>query len=168
MESLKGLGAKGAAQLVYRAGTGNLDGPLHWQFVAEGEPSEHLSLLVEEVQIQTVKTKRNVKVVTHAKRQPFGYEEIKKSKRLSISLKKKEEPKEVKKPKWLATYTVPGDLQLFPKADGRVTLVAKISIETTKGTTTEWVNFALLPNANKAKSFHFRQTMIEYGGVPIE
>ncbi len=70
-------------------------------------------------------------------------------------------------PRWWASFTILDTLQLFPKADGRVVVAVKIVVTTTSGSHSEWVNFALFPNRDKAKSFHFRQTMGEHGGVPI-
>ena len=73
-----------------------------------------------------------------------------------------------KKPRWMASYTLPDTFQLYPKAEGKVVVAAKIVVTTEKGAQSEWVNFALLPNTNRSKSFTFRQTMVEYDGVPIE
>lgn len=173
VEPLKGVGALGKSKLVYSARTADLDGPLHWQFVAEGDAAEHLSMTIESLQISTKRTRRTVNFPAEmlGGRQAFALEKIEEPKislRDRLKMKKVEEEKEVKEPRWMATYTLPSSLQLFPKADGKVTLAAKISIETTKGTASEWVNFALLPNPKKSQSFGFRQTMIEYGGVPIE
>ena len=167
VEAMNGEGALEKANLLFNANTSKLDGPFFWQFVAEGDAEEHLSMTVEAVVIETQRTRRRVTLPSGmlGGAQPFAYEVQPKPK---FSFRKKEEEKEVKKPKWLATYKVPSSLQLFPKVDGKVTLAAKITIESTKGTQSEWVNFALLPNSQKSKSFNFRRTMIEYGGVPIE
>lgn len=169
VEALKGVGAIEKKKLVYAASTSEFDGPMRWQFVADGTQGEHLSMRIASVQISTARTNRSVNVPTSmlGGENLFIQEAVDKPK-FSFKKKPKEEDAEVTPPRWLATYTLPEVMQLFPKADGKVTVAAKIVIKTHKGTSSEWVNFALLPNSNKSKSFHFRQTMIEYGGVPID
>ena len=165
--SMNGEGALGKSSLLFNANTSKLDGPFFWQFVAEGDAEEHVSMTVEAVVIETHRTRRKVTLPSAmlGGPQPFAYEVQPKPK---FYFRKKEEEKEVLKPKWLAAYKLPSSLQLYPKVDGKITLAARVTIESSKGAQSEWVNFALLPNSQKTKSFHFRQTMIEYGGVPIE
>lgn len=166
VEPLYGEGAIEKAKLIYRAGTANFDGPFNWRFVAEGDPAVHKSMSVDAVQITTKKTGRRVDVPkSMLGKQVFAFEEIKQKRRFSF---KKQEPEEEVPPRWMAMIQIPGALQLYPKADGRVVVAARITVETDKGAVSEWVNFALLPNSNKLKSFNFRQTMVEYGGVPID
>ncbi|MFC4994052.1 hypothetical protein [Rubritalea tangerina] len=176
VESLKGVGAIEKDKLIYRASTYNFDGPLRWQIVAEGTEGEHVSMRLAGVQITTGASKRSVRLPLSmlGGETAFELEELPKKKR-KFSLKKKTKEELEKEaaeaeiqPRWMASYTIPDTLQLFPKADGKVVLAANIVITSSKGTQSEWVNFALLPNANKSKSFTFRQTMIEYGGVPID
>lgn len=172
VEALKGVGAVEKKKLVYSASSAEFDGPMRWQFVAIGSEGEQLSMQIASVQVSTARTNRsvNVPVAMLGGKNQFQLEAVEKPK-FTFKKKSKEEKEaevEVTPPRWLATYTLPELMQLFPKADGKVTLAAKIVIETHTGTSSEWVNFALLPNRNKAKSFTFRQTMIEHGGVPID
>lgn len=167
VQPMNGEGALGKANLLFSANTSTLEGPFFWQFVAEGEPEEHVSMTIEGVVIETQRTRRKVSIPGGllGGAQPFAYEQQLKPK---FSFRKKEQETEKEPAKWLAVYKLPSSLQLFPKVDGKITLAAKIKIESAKGVQSEWVNFALIPNSQKTKSFHFRQTMIEYGGVPIE
>ena len=174
VEALKGVGMIEKEKLIYRASTQNFDGPLRWQFMAEGTQGEHLTMRVDRMQISTSRTKRSVKI-PHSMlggESAFVLEKLPKPKR-SFKKKSKEELERdaamlAKKPRWLASYTLPDTFQLYPKADGKVVVAAKIVVTTEKGAQSEWVNFALLPNTNRSKSFTFRQTMVEYDGVPIE
>jgi uncharacterized lipoprotein YmbA len=166
VEPQYGAGALEKEKLIYRAGTANFDGPMKWRFVAEGDPAIHKNLSIDAVQITTQKTRRKVDVPkSMLGQQAFAYEVIKKKRRFSF---RKEEPKEEVPPRWVAMIEIPSTLQLYPKADGKVVVAARMTVETDKGSISEWVNFALLPNSNKTKSFTFRQTMVEYGGVPID
>ncbi|MFD2277022.1 hypothetical protein ACFSQZ_11120 [Rubritalea spongiae] len=167
VEPLYGKGAIEKSKLVYRAGTANFDGPFNWKFVAEGDPSVHRNLRVDAVQITTEKTSRKVNVpqLMLGGKRPFAYEEIKKKRGFSF---KKEKIEDEMQPRWMAEVEIPTTLQVYPKADGKVVVAAKISVETEKGMVSEWVNFALLPNANTSGSFTFRQTMVEYDGIPID
>ncbi|MGJ8674161.1 hypothetical protein [Rubritalea sp.] len=167
VEPLYGVGAVSKEKLIYRSGTANFDGPMNWKFVAEGDPAVHKNLRIDAVQVTTEKTRRKVNVpqLMLGGGRAFAYEEIKKKRRFSL---KKEEVEDEVQPRWMAEVQIPTTLQLYPKVDGKVVVAAKISVETDTGFVSEWVNFALLPNSNKSKSFTFRQTMVEYGGVPID
>jgi hypothetical protein len=174
VEALKGAGMIEKEKLIYMASTMNFDGPLRWQFMAEGTQGEHITMRIDGMQISTSRTKRSVKVPTSmlGGENVFLLEVLPKPKR-SFKKKSKEELKRdaamlAKKPRWMASYTLPDTFQLYPKADGKVVVAAKIVVTTEKGAQSEWVNFALLPNTNRSKSFTFRQTMVEYDGVPIE
>ena len=70
-------------------------------------------------------------------------------------------------PRWMASYEIPQVLQLFPKADGRIVVAAKVEVTSTEGKETEWVNFAVLAPTTKTKNLSFRRTMVEVDGVPI-
>ena len=174
VQALKGIGMLEKDKLIYMASTKSFDGPLRWNFVAEGAQGEHLMMRVDGVQISTSRTRRSVKIPNTmlGGENPFVLEKLPKPKR---GLKKKSED-ELKKeaamlarePRWMASYTLPDTLQIFPKADGKVVVAARITVSTQKGSQSEWVNFALLPDTNSSKSFTFRQTMVEYDGVPIE
>jgi len=174
VEALNGVGLIERDRLVYMASTQNFDGPLRWQIMAEGTKGEHLTMRVDGVQISTSSTKRSVKI-PHSMlggENAFVLEVLPKPKR-SLMKKSKEELERdaamlAKEPRWMASYTLPDTLQLYPKADGKVVVAAKIVVTTQNGAQSEWVNFALLPNSNRSKSFTFRQTMVEYNGVPIE
>ena len=184
VETLSGVGALAKEKLVYRAGTHALDGPLRWQFVAESKSDQLVSMRVAAVQISTQKSARSVSLPAEllGGENPFVLEQLTKEKKSKFSFKKMikmgEEESEkdavdsevdAPTPRWLASFTVPDILQLFPKADGRVTVAAKIVVTNAGGEqVSEWVNFALLPAATKSQSFEFRQTMVEYGGVPID
>lgn len=164
VESLYGVGALEKGVLVYQASAAELDGPLRWRFSAEGDASKHVSMTIESVQITTRLTRRKVSIPAEMlEKVEFAYEKLKKP-LLSLGKKRDGQPQ----PRWMASVAIPDVLQLFPKADGRVTVAAKIRIDSETGSVTEWVNFALLPNPDKTKSFVFRQTMVEYGGVPID
>ena len=164
VEPLYGEGALKKGVLVYQSSAAELDGPLRWRFSAEGDASKHLSMAVESVQITTQLTRRKVHVPqVMLGEMEFAYEKFKKP-LLSLGKKRDDQPQ----PRWMASVAIPDVLQLFPKADGRVTVAAKIRIVSDSGSVSEWVNFALLPNPDKTKSFVFRQTMVEYGGVPID
>ena len=174
VEALKGVGMIERDKLVYMASTPNFDGPLRWQIMAEGTQGEHLTMRVDGVQISTSRTRRSVKIPSSmlGSENAFMLEELPKPKR-RIRKKSKEEVERdaallAKEPRWMASYTLPSILQLYPKADGKVVVAARIVVTTQNGSRAEWVNFSLLPNANSSKSFTFRQTMVEYDGVPIE
>ena len=174
VEALKGVGMVEKDKLIYRASTQNFDGPLRWQIMAEGSQAEHLTMRVDGMQISTSKTKRSVKIprAMLGGENAFALEILAKPKR-SFKKKSKQQLESdaallAKEPRWLASFTLPDTLQLFPKADGKVVVAVKIVVTTDKSSQSEWVNFAILPNSNRSKSFTFRQTMVEYDGVPIE
>ena len=64
VEALKGAGMIEKEKLIYMASTMNFDGPLRWQFMAEGTQGEHITMRVDGMQISTSRTKRSVKVPT--------------------------------------------------------------------------------------------------------
>lgn len=167
VQPLKGVGALGQANLIFSAKTNKLDGPFYWEFVAVGTPGEQVSMTVEEVQISTQRTRRQVVLPREmlGAVNAFEFEVVAKPR---FTFRKKPQPEEQQKPRWLASYKLPSLLQVFPKADGRVTVAAKIRIDSSEGSVSEWVNFALLPAELKSQSFSFRETMIEYDGVPID
>ncbi|MFT5883459.1 MAG: hypothetical protein ACI9FG_001974 [Crocinitomicaceae bacterium] len=174
VEALNGVGMIEKNKLIYIASTQNFDGPLRWQIMTEGTQGEHLTMKIDGVQISTSSTKRSVKIPNAmlGGENGFAQEVLPKPKR-SLKKKSKEELERdaamlVKKPRWIASYTLPDTLQLYPKADGMVVVAAKIVVTTQNGAQSEWINFALLPNSDRSKSFTFRQTMVEYNGVPIE
>ncbi|MEO1857047.1 MAG: hypothetical protein ABGY95_06740 [Rubritalea sp.] len=174
VEAMNGAGMIEKDKFIYMAATQNFDGPLRWQILADGTQGEHLTMRVEGVQVSTSRTKRSVKIPSSmlGGENHFVLEQLPKPKR---SLKKKAKAKlgsdaahSAKHSRWMASYTIPDSLHLYPKADGKVVVAAKIVVTTANGSQSEWVNFALLPNSNKSKSFTFRQTLVEYDGVPIE
>ncbi|WP_156817074.1 hypothetical protein [Rubritalea marina] len=175
--ALRGEAATHMAQLVYRSSQAEFQGPMRWRFVAEGQQGEQVTMQVKQVQIETEESGR--KVVIHADGlggvRPFAMEKIRKpstrkraGRLKSQRVKKLEEPVELPDPRWMASFEIPSVLQLFPAADGRITVAAKIQVSSADYSETEWVNFALLPEKNTTKPLKFRRTMIEYDGVPID
>ena len=174
VQALKGVGMIEKEKLIYMASTQNFDGPLRWQFIAEGTQGEHLTMRVDGMQISTSSTRRSVKIPNSmlGGENAFFLEELPKPKRSLMKKSKEEQERDAEilaeKPRWMASFTLPSSLQLYPKADGKVVVAAKIVVTTQNGAQSEWLNFALLPNSNRSKSFTFRHTMVEYDGVPIE
>ena len=156
-------------QLIYQASTSNFQGPLRWRFVAVGTEGIHQSMQVQEVQIETSKSKRKVKLRAGSLGGPqaFQLEEMPKSKNEPQKQADGETEPEEPQARWMASYEIPTVLQLFPAADGRIVVAAKVVIATHDYTETEWVNFAILPQKNTTKVLRFRRTMIEVDGVPL-
>lgn len=153
VELLRGKHAVQLDTIVFRAQTAELDGPFHWKICVEGTAGLHQSMQLHAMQITTQRTLRTASypVSMLGGVNPF----------IPVSEKKGE-------PRSVASYTLPGELQLFPKADGKIMVSADLSVISTKGSQREWITFTLLPNPNKSGSFIFAPTTVDYHGVPAD
>lgn len=153
IELLKSKHAVQLEKIVFRAGTAELDGPFHWKINMVGKAGVHQSMQVHGVQI---KTQRTMRTASYPASMLGGQNYF-------VPISEKENESTV-----VASYTLPGELQLYPKADGKITVSMDLSITTAERTEREWVTFTLLPNEKLSKSFVFAPTTIDYNGEPAE
>lgn len=167
---MRGEEAVNAPQLIYSSSTAEFQGPLKWRFVAEGEQGQHLSMEIKQVQIETSKSKRRVVINSNSLGGVRAFQLDKSKGEQKPKGGDAEEATTTGKPnphRWVASYEIPSVLQLFPAADGKIVVAAKIKVSTVESSETEWVNFAIQPTKNTAQALRFRRTMIEFDGVPI-
>lgn len=157
VESLKGEKGIQLDKIKFMASSAQLDGPFHWRFLAVGEEGVHQMMQVLAVKVRTERTFRNV-----------SYPEKMLGGRIAFELVADEDGEKLAgegaKNVAVARFTLPGELQLYPKADGAVNVTAYIQLETSEGVVGEWVNFGIQPNQDKQSSFTFIPTRIDYGG----
>ena len=122
--------------MIYMAGSATLDGPFIWRVEAEGKEGEHQSIVVHRLKVITSKTKRS----EWYPRRHLGY--------LTPFKAYKKEPG-----KAFAVFQIPGELKVYPREDGDVTILADISVTSTRGTRRKQVKFEL--KAKTAKDVEF-------------
>ncbi|GAA5496219.1 hypothetical protein Rhal01_02401 [Rubritalea halochordaticola] len=151
VEPQKGKGSVAIDRMIYYAGTADLDGPFKWQIEAIGEQGKQVSMQVHEVQIKATRTKRLESYPKEMLGGPIAFEPV----------------KDKKSNKTTAVFRLPGLLQVYPKADGLVSVIALIEIKGEEKSDKEWIKFSMLPHEDKNQEFKFLPTVIEYGGAPV-
>jgi len=126
----------GFSAMIYMAGSATLDGPFIWRVEAEGEKDQHLYMIVHRVKVLTSKTKRS----DWYPEEHLGYQ-------TSFEPSKKE-PGKV-----FAVFQIPGKLKVYPREDGDITVLADVSITSTKGTGRNLVKFHLAAETTKDVEF---------------
>lgn len=137
--AVKPMGGKSGLSLsamVYMAGSATLDGPFIWRIEAEGKEGEHESIVVHRVKVITSKTGRS----EWYPRQQLGY--------LTAFKPYKKEPGKV-----YAVFQIPGRLKVYPREDGDITILADVSVTSTRGTRRRQVKFELKANTTKDVEF---------------
>lgn len=152
VEPQKGKGGVALDRMTYYAGTANLDGPFKWQIEAIGEQGEQQTMQIHEVKIKAARTHRMESYPPEMLGGPIAFQPI--------------DPKKPKKTH--AIFHLPGLLQVYPKADGMVNVIALIEIKGEKTSMKDWIKFTMIPNQDKNQEFTFLPTVVEYGGNPVE
>lgn len=137
--AVKPMGGKQGVALsamVYMAGSATLDGPFIWRIEAEGQNGLHTKMVVHRVKVITSKTKRS----EWYPRQHLGFD-------TPFKPYKKEPGKAY------AVYQIPGKLKVYPRTDGKITILADVSVTTTKRTERKMVRFTMNPGTNKDVEF---------------
>lgn len=122
--------------MVYMAGAATLDGPFRWRIEAEGRQGVHRSLKVHRVKVVTSKTKRSEWYPGRYLGKAVPFKPFKK------------EPGKV-----FANYQFPGKLKVYPRTDGDITVIADISVATTRKTERRLVRFQLRSGTHKDVKF---------------
>ncbi|NWK54966.1 hypothetical protein HW115_05055 [Verrucomicrobiaceae bacterium N1E253] len=137
--AVKPMGGEGGfsmSAMVYMAGSATLDGPFIWRIEAEGEQGLHESMTVHRVKVTTSTTKRS---------------EWFPSRHLGVVEPFKPFKKEPGKA--YAVFQIPGKLKVFPETDGAITVLADLSVKSTKGTRRKVVQFQLQPGTTSDLEF---------------
>lgn len=137
--SVKPMGGKSGfalSAMVYMAGSATLDGPFIWRVEADGNMGEHQSMVVHRVKVSTSKTKRS----EWYPREHLGY-------RMPFVPFKKEPGKVY------AQFQIPGKLKVYSRTDGDITILAEISVTSSRRTERKLVKFMLQANTTKDVEF---------------
>jgi hypothetical protein len=126
----------GFSAMIYMAGSATLDGPFAWRVEAEGEKGQHQFMIVHRAKVLTSKTKRS----DWYPEEHLGYQTNFKP--------SKKEPGKV-----FAVFQIPGKLKVYPREDGDITVLADVSITSTKGTGRNLVKFHLAAETTKDVEF---------------
>ena len=118
--------------MVYTAASVSLDGPFLWRIEADGKEGVHESMVVHQIRVTTSETKRS---------------EWFPSKYLGESVPFK--PKRGAKGESFAQFQLPGDLEVYPKKDGEITIEASISVKSNSRTERQNVSFSLNPESSR-------------------
>ena len=137
--SVKPMGGKSGFSLsamVYMAGSATLDGPFIWRVEAEGKEGEHQSMVVHRVKVTTSKTKRSEWYPAYhlGYTQPF-------------------KPFKKEPGKAYAVFQIPGKLKVYPREDGDITILADVSVTSSKRTLRRLIKFQLKSDTTKEVEF---------------
>ena len=144
--SVKPMGRKGGfsfSAMIYLAGSATLDGPFIWRVIAEGNEGEHLNLVVNRIKVTTTKTNRSEWYPAEHLGEIVTFKPYKK------------EPGKV-----FANFQIPGQLKVYPREDGDITMLADISVSSEKGVERKLVKFQLASDTNKKE--------VEFINLPAE
>lgn len=129
--------------MVVAAAVTTLDGPFRWRIEATGQENRHESMVVHRLRTQTKITKRDEWYPTHflGKRVDFT------------------KPSGTSNP-WRAVFEIPGILQVKPREDGALEILADLSIRADGKTQRKVVKFRLDPSKSRQDEFIFVPTEI--------
>ena len=137
--AVKPMGGKqgfALSAMVYMAGSATLDGPFIWRIEASGKKGVHQKMVVHRIKVTTSKTKRS----EWYPRKHLGFDTPFK-------------PYKVEPGKVYAVYQIPGKLKVYPQTDGKITILADVSVTTNKRTQREMVRFTMNPDTTKDVEF---------------
>lgn len=162
---LKGEGLIARDLIVYKAQSAELDGPFRWSIEAKGDAGALNWMVVHDVKIETSRSKRveSFPSADLGKKVMFELVPLPPEKKGDLEKKRKVE----KKREVVARFDLPGILQVYPKADGVVRLIALVEINGAAGMK-DWVKFSMAPGATKSRPFRFLPSVVEVGGAPVE
>ncbi len=152
--SVKPMGGKAGfsfSAMIYLAGSETIDGPFIWRVVAEGAEGKHVQMTVHRVKVTTSKTNRSEWYPT----EHLGVAEAFKSFR--------REPG-----KAYANFQIPGELKVYPREDGDITMLADVSVSTHAGTDRKLVKFQMKSDSVKDVEFINLPAEIVRGRSPLE
>lgn len=124
--------------MVVSAAVATMEGPFRWRIEATGRTGVHQSLVVHRIHTSTEKSKRSewYPVANLNKRENFR--------------DSKEQPGVSR-----ARYEIPGLLKVTSANDGKLTILADISIDAKNGSQRRMVKFTLDPASKRADEFIF-------------
>jgi len=131
-----GKGGFSLSAMIYFAGSATLDGPFRWRIEAEGQEGVHESLKLHRVKVVTSKTNRSEWYPSEYLGKAVPFKPFKK------------EPG-----KSFANFEIPGQLKVYPRTDGDITVIADISVTTTSKTERRQVKFQLNSENQKGTEF---------------
>lgn len=131
--------------MVVGVGAGSTDGPFIWRVEAEGVEGEHQKLWVNSITVSTSKTGR---------KEPLPKEF------LNVHSKFKQMKGKENAGKSFANHQFPGKLEVYPKKDGDISIIADVSVQSTKGVRRKTLKFELAPNSSKGFDSIFLPTEI--------
>lgn len=135
--NVKPMGGKAGASIsamVYNAGFGETDGPFLWRIEALGQEGVHESLTVHQILVRTEKTKRS---------EPYPAKWLGTDSPFELMRGKEN------KGKVFAKFQMPGELEVFPEVDGKITMEADLSIKANGKSERRKVTFAMEPKIGR-------------------
>jgi hypothetical protein len=133
-----GNGSVALTAMVVSTAIAKLEGPFRWRIEAQGTPGVHQSLVVHRIHTTTELSKRSEWYPAHLLNQKANF-------RVS-----KDHPEVAR-----ARYEIPGLLQVDSQKDGKLTILADISVSSGKGRERKLVKFRLAPQHKKANEMIF-------------
>ena len=147
--AVKPMGGKGygsLSALVIAIGAGSTDGPFIWRVEGEGQEGDQSYLWVNNINVETANTNRN---------EPYD--------KKFLNFKSEFKPQKGKKNagKTFANHQIHGELLVYPKVDGEITITASVSVKNNDGKIeTKTIVFKLAPNSSNEFESIFLPTEI--------
>ena len=141
-----------ASAMLVGFGAGKTDGPFIWRVEGEGLDGIHDSLWVNNIHVRTSTTNRS---------EPFD------QKLLNYRSEFKPLKGKDNAGKTFANHQIPGELLVYPKKDGDITITASVSVRnTSQKTQTKTISFELAPKSSNTFENIFIPTEIinSFGG----
>lgn len=129
--------------MVVAAAVTTLDGPFRWRIEATGQENHHESMVIHRLRTQTKLTKRDEWYPTRYLGKPADFTK----------------PTGSRSP-WRAVFEIPGTLQVKPREDGALEILADLSIRADGQTQRKIVKFRLDPSQTRQDEFIFVPTEI--------
>ena len=133
-----GNGSVALTAMVVSAALAKMEGPFRWRIEAQGSPGVHQSLVVHRVHTSTELSKRSEWYPASMLNQKANF-------RVS-----KDQPGVAR-----ARYEIPGLLKVDSQTDGKLTILADISVTSTQGRERKLVKFRLAPQHKRANDMIF-------------
>lgn len=129
-------GSMAFSAMIVSSAVATLEGPFRWRLEAVGTPDVHQSIVVHRLHTTTEKTKRS------------GWYPVNHLNKRADFRVSKEQPGVAR-----ARYEIPGLLQVNPATDGKLTILADVSIFTKDRRERKLVRFRLDPQQKSANEF---------------
>ena len=146
--AVKGLGGKlgiALSAMIVAAATGETDGPFLWRIEARGEEGVHESLTVHSIRVVTETTGRN---------EPFPAEHLGEAQPFQ-ALKGRRN-----RGKTFAKFQLPGTLEVYPEVDGKITMIASVSVQAGGRSERRTINFEMEPQVGRTTETTFIPTEV--------